>query len=143
MKYPLTTAAAAVESFEAVNEGIWVTEEALQNIETAFSGHAAAVDGLNNQLAEQTSAAQAAAEELAAANATIGERDQAIAARDQQITTLQQRVTQLEGEAPPMGQTRSDKDETGAGSKIDTNELAQNKIADSLGFGPKAKKEDK
>jgi len=88
-KFPKTSAAAkAQEEFDVLNEGIWVTEEHLNNVESALTSQETTITSLTADNASQL--------------ATIGERDtliaehvSTIASRDATITTLQAQVATL------------------------------------------------
>jgi uncharacterized protein (DUF3084 family) len=107
-QYPLTAAAAQIENFEALNEGIWITPQALQNIESALAA--------SNTLAVQLATAEAnLTANIESGSAALEARNQTIADRDVQITALNARIAELEGESATLTQTTADQDNTGAG----------------------------
>jgi uncharacterized protein (DUF3084 family) len=112
LKYPFATAAAKVETFEALNEGLWITAEALQNMENNLAAHAAQVDALNATIAENSAA-------IEAANATIASNNETIIANNARIAELESEVAKLKaGPAATLTTTTSDKDDVGANSVI-------------------------
>lgn len=86
--YPLAAAAAKVENFEAVNEGIWVTPEALQNIETSLTENASTITAAGENVERLTAENTQLTANLATANQTITDRDATIATLNEKIVSL-------------------------------------------------------
>lgn len=114
----------------AVNEGVWVTERHLQNVEnrlldnvTEIAASQEQINGLTEKLEDQALQAQQAVSELATANETI-------ATKDTEIARLNARITALENETPDPAQTKKDVDETGSNKKVEVNPL--DAIADNM-----------
>lgn len=82
MKYPKVSGAAnAAEEFEVLNEGTWLTEEHLQNLEAVLAENELATQ----QGRELLTNAEA---ELASANGIIAEREATIASLQAEIAEL-------------------------------------------------------
>jgi septal ring factor EnvC (AmiA/AmiB activator) len=106
-KYPLVSAAAMVEAFEALNEGIWITEEALNNIEASISEHADASAALNSNVAQLETTVEGL-------NATIAANEAVVSARDARIAELEGEVAKLKaGPAADLTGTSKEKDDVG------------------------------
>ena len=72
----------------AVGEGVWLSIAHLNNIETAFSGHATNVSDAALAAQQAASDINSLTEQLAAANQTIADRDATITAQVAEIATL-------------------------------------------------------
>lgn len=121
----------------AVNEGVWVTEAHLQNVEnslaenaTAIADHTAALENLNGQLTAANTATETAEGSLVTANDTI-------VAKDAEIQRLNARIAELENGTPDPAQTKKDADETG--STHVKKESPMDAFADKLLGTPKPK----
>jgi chromosome segregation ATPase len=127
MKFPLSAAAAQVEDFEALNEGIWITEAALQNIEGQLSANQATVT-------DRDAAVATLSTELGTANASVANLNETITARDARIAELEARVTELEATTVEFEATSRQTDDLGTGkvSYAISDENPINKIADSV-----------
>lgn len=133
MNLPLTTAAAQTESFEALNEGIWVTEAALTNIETALAAR-------DERVAELEAT-------LSVANESIAAHDTAVETLNQTITANEARIAELEAEnaglrrapAASFQNTSKAEDEKPKAPAFHlSDENPMNKLADSLMGKPKS-----
>jgi chromosome segregation ATPase len=128
MSFPLTAAAAQVENFESLNEGIWVTPEALQNIENKLAAHAQASAEFGGQLA-------ASVENSTNLEATLATANETIAANNTRIQELEAQVAELQNSATGFQSTSRDKDETGGAAEVPYHASAENpfnQLADSL-----------
>lgn len=111
-KYPLSAAAAKVENFEAMNEGIWVTAEALDNIEASIAEH-------QRNLQQAAHAVETGVSAIEGLNTTVAERDATIAAQTEQIAALQSELAALKaGPAGNLSGTTTTQDELGADGVI-------------------------
>lgn len=137
-QYPLTAAAAQVENFETLNEGMWVTPQAIQNIEATLESNAALIATTNETaqaLSDLAGTNNANVIALDAANSTIAERDET-------ITALEARIAELEADGTGFQSTSREADSTGGQEKVPfhlSNENPFNALADSLTGGAKKK----
>lgn len=107
-KYPYAAAAAQVETFEALNEGMWITEQALNNIEASIAAHEANVATLNSTIAASNA-------QIEGLNATVVANNETITANNSRIAELEAEVAQLKaGPAASLTSTTSEKDAIGA-----------------------------
>lgn len=137
MTFPLTQAAAQETApFESLNEGIWLPEAALQNIETAFANSEETFATLTNACDTTALQVQVIQNDLATANDTIAERDATIAQLQTELAAAK---------VAPAGEfenTSRDRDDAGAVKEPFhlSDQDPANQIADSLFGKPKTTK---
>lgn len=135
----------------AVNEGVWLSQGHLQNVENVLSANASALQAAKDEGAQQLAAAvqqnetavndanakvTAAETAQAAAEASLATANDTIAARDTRITQLETELAEArKGPATEFETTTREKDELGGGGKVPfhaSEENPMNKLADRL-----------
>lgn len=106
-KFIKTAAAAKVENFEALNEGIWLEEAALENIEAVLTTNEEAAANHATEMQAVKENLTTAEASLATANETIAEHEATIASLNAQIEELKQ------GPAGSFSNTTKGADEIG------------------------------
>ena len=122
----------------AVNDGVWLSQTHLANIDKVLGENATAVANLNSGLTETETKLNAAVDAHKVTEESLSAANQTIADKDQEIAKLQDKVTALENKTEDPKQTSTDADKTGNSAKTWDNPM--NRLADSLLGVPKPTK---
>jgi chromosome segregation ATPase len=120
MKYPrVKELVPENEHFDesAVNEGVWLSQNHLNNVEESLQESSTAIDAVQSNLDAANNTITELNETISTLNDTVTANEQTISERDATIAALETRVTELGGQSSGKGTNLSIKQDEESNNK--------------------------